>query len=383
MDLSVFFQPLEPNVLGASDTLSASCTVHTENNFPDFENARVAIIGVRSGDGSKGNESCAKGPDAFREKFYSLSPFKPAVEIVDLGNIDEGAEQKDTEFAIRETCAALMKIGVIPIVIGGGHHLSYASYAAYEQLEQTVNLVTVDNKLDIGEISDHKDNSNFLSHIILHKPNILFNFSNIGQQRSLVNPELLDLMEKMYFDTYRLGEVSGNILDMEPVIRNADLMSFDMNAIRAADAMANANAGPNGLFGQEACQLCRYAGISDRLSSVGFYEFNPDLDERGLSAQLLAEMVWYFIEGVSLRKGEYPKGDLDEYYKYIIELEDHQLVFYKSNKSDRWWMDVPYPAGMRNKYERHHIVPCTYSDYLTASNEDVPDRWWKTYQKLV
>jgi hypothetical protein len=46
-------------------------------------------------------------------------------------------------------------------------------------------------------------------------------------------------------------------------------------------------------------------------------------------------------------------------------------------------MDVPYPAGTEKKYERHHLVPCTYEEFQMASAEEMPDRWWKTYQKLV
>lgn len=383
MDISVFFQPVSADLVAENDKISDQVIFHKEDNFPSLEGIKIAIYGVRSSVGSPDNEGCKEAVSAFRESFYQLSQFKPKVEIADLGDIQAGAEQSDTEYAIRETNAHLIKQGIIPIVIGGSHELSFASYSAYEKLEQTVNLVSVDNTLDIGEMTEAKSSKNFLSHIILHQPNILFNFSNIAQQRSRVSPELLDLMEKMYFDTYRLGEVSGKVVDMEPVIRNADLLSFDMGAIRASDAPGNTNARPNGLYAQEACQICRYAGISDRLTSIGFYEFNPDEDPTGITAQLLGEMVWYFIEGFSLRKGDYPVCDLKDYYKYIIDLDDHQLIFYKSNRSDRWWMDVPYPAGKKNKYERHHLVPCTYADYQTASNEDVPDRWWKTYQKLV
>jgi hypothetical protein len=45
-------------------------------------------------------------------------------------------------------------------------------------------------------------------------------------------------------------------------------------------------------------------------------------------------------------------------------------------------MDVPYVSGSSTKYQRHHLVPCTYEDYQSATNEEMPDRWWKTFQKL-
>ncbi len=383
MDISVFFKPVSAELKGESATIAGNIRQHDSTGFPELDGAVVAIFGVRSGRGNAGNMGTYKGPDHFRKEFYTLSIITADLVILDLGDIEEGDSATDTEFAIRETCTFLMKQKIIPILIGGSHDLSYASYAAYEKMEHTVNLVTIDNKLDIAEMGDIRDSQNFLSHVILHQPNILFNFSNIGHQRSLIGEDMINLIEKMYFDTYRLGEVSGNIRLMEPVLRNADIVSFDLGAIRAADAPGNANARPNGLNAQEACQLCRYAGMSDKLSSIGFFELNPEFDSRGFTAQLLAEMVWYFIEGITLRKGDYPECGLDEYFKYIIDLEQHQLIFYKSDRSDRWWMDVPYPAGTKNKYERHHLVPCTYEDYQTATNDEVPDRWWRTYQKLV
>jgi len=383
MDISVFFKPLATESFLSKVAGIAQNTKFHSNAFPDLEGVHLAIVGVMAENGARHNTGCADAVKKFREKFYKLSSPSADLKIADLGDIAEGASPEDTAFAIRETCLFLLKNKIIPIVIGGSQDHTYAMYTAFEHLEQTVNLVTVDHRLDVGELKDLRDSENYLSHIILHQPNFLFNYSNIGHQRSIVSADLIDLMDKMFFDLYRLGDVSGNIHDMEPVIRNADIFSFDFSAIRASDAPGNAKAGPNGLFAQEACQLCRQAGMSDKLSLAGFFEYNPHLDERGINAQLLAEMVWYFIEGYVLRKGDYPNCDTSAYTRYIVDLDQHQLVFYKSDRSDRWWMDVPYPSGTYNKYERHHLVPCTYKDYQMATNEDLPDRWWRTYQKLV
>ena len=192
-------------------------------------------------------------------------------------------------------------------------------------------------------------------------------------------------MSNMYFDAHRLGDMQPFLHRTEPIIRNADILSFDIAAIRQSEAPGCSYAGPNGFYGDQAAQLCRYAGMSDKLSSFGIYEYNPELDHDGRTAHLAAQMIWCLIEGFSQRKRDYPVGDYAEYFKYIVPLlnEGHELVFYKSDKSDRWWMDVPYPTGQENKYERHHLVPCTYEEYQQATNEEMPDRWWKTYQKLV
>lgn len=238
--------------------------------------------------------------------------------------------------------------------------------------------------MDIGDADGDLNSQTYLGKIILHQPNYLFNFSNIGYQSYFVDTKALDLMTKLFFDSYRLGQVRANIEEVEPIVRNADILSFDISAIRQPDAPANNNSSPNGFYGEEACQIARYAGFSDKLSSIGFYETNPSLDNRSQTTHLVAQMIWYFIDGFYSRKKDFPIGDKTDYTKYSVILQEqkHELVFYKSNKSERWWMEVPYPPNKRIKYERHHLVPCSYSDYQTACNEDMPDRWWQTFQKL-
>jgi len=84
------------------------------------------------------------------------------------------------------------------------------------------------------------------------------------------------------------------------------------------------------------------------------------------------------------RKKDFPVGDKSNYKKYLVPISetDHQINFLKSDKSDRWWMEVPYPPDKRIKFERHHMIPCTYDDYLKSTQGTIPDLWWKTYQKL-
>lgn len=219
----------------------------------------------------------------------------------------------------------------------------------------------------------------------MQQPNYLFNYANIGYQTYLNDPEMPDLMKKLYFDYTRLGIARANIEENEPIIRNADLVSFDISSIRQADAPGNAYASPNGFYGEEACQLCRYAGMSDKLSSFGIYETNPILDLQGRTAHLAAQLIWHFMDGFSQRKEDKPHRDKSSYMKYIVTSHklNTDIVFYRSPRSDRWWMEVPCPNSLISKYERHYLVPCSYNDYQTALSHDLPDRWWQVYQKLM
>lgn len=386
MDISLYFESLR---FDPSDFIEGSIgrTISANfegSNFPDCANAQIAIIGVKEDRNATGNKGCANAPDYVRKYLYNLYPGPLKVNLVDLGNIAAGNTIQDTYFAISNVVSELIKANIVPVIIGGGQDLTYSNYLAYEKLEQTVNLVTVDPTFDLGD-PDHELNSkSYLSKIIVHQPNFLFNYSNIGYQTYFVDTASIELMDKLFFDAYRLGQVRASLDEVEPVVRNADMVSFDISAIRQADAPGNKNATPNGFYGEEACQIARYAGLSDKLTSIGFYEINPLNDLNNQTVHLAAQMIWYFIDGFCNRKRDYPVGDRTDYLKYRVVIKDskHEIVFYKSNKSDRWWMDVPYPKHQKIKYERHHLVPCSYKDYQVACNDEMPDRWWKTFQKL-
>jgi hypothetical protein len=188
----------------------------------------------------------------------------------------------------------------------------------------------------------------------------------------------------MYFDLYRLGQLQGNLEEAEPFVRDADILSFDISSVRRSDAPGTSHSTPNGLYGEEACQIFRYAGMSDKLSSVGIYEINPLSDNGNQTSELAAQLVWYFLEGFSNRKNDYPGASDKDYMKYTILIKgpDHDVIFYKSKKTGRWWMEVPFMTGKRTRYQRHSMVPCSYSDYQQACTGELPDRWWQAYQKL-
>jgi arginase family enzyme len=392
MSLSDFFTPIDLKKIAPKDGFFTSQLgdkiEHYSVAFPDLEQKTdIALIGVMDDRNAINNSGCALGPDYIREKLYRLNEGNYKTRIVDLGNIVRGEKVTDTYFALKTVVAELIKQDIVPIILGGGQDLTYAQYMAYEELEQKVDLVIIDSRFDLDDDQYHGSiettSGSYLNKIFLHEPNYLFNYSNLGYQTYFVSQDSLRVMDKLYFDVTRLGELAGQVAVTEPIIRNANMISFDIGAIRSSDAGANANASPNGFYGEEACQIARYAGFNDKLSSIGFYEFNPAYDNNGQSATLVAQMMWYFIDGFYNRKKDFPLNPKSQYliYKTSLKHEEHELVFVKSKKSDRWWMQVPYPSG-GSPNERFHLVPCRYDDYKTAVAGELPDLWWRTYQKL-
>jgi len=364
----------------SNQSLGKSIHIHTKKNgLPDIKDAHIAIIGVHEGRRAVDNFGTGDNFSVIRKYLYQLFPGNWFSKIVDLGNIPKGNDEDDTYFAVQEIITYLIKKNIVPIIIGGSQDLTYANYRAYDALEQSVNVTVVDTKFDLGNIEEEISSESFLSKIVMEKPSNLFNYYNIGYQTFFNSQEEIDLLEKLNFDSYRLGEVTNDIKLVEPIMRDTDMVSIDIGAVRRSEAPANNNAVPNGFYGEAICAIARYAGISDKVSSFGIYEYNAKLDEKDQTAHLIAQMIWYFIEGYNFRVNEYPFTSKTAYKKYIVPIEDTTINFYKSNKSDRWWMEVEH---YHNKVAKRALIPCTYQDYLRAGNQVIPERWWKTFRKL-
>lgn len=391
MHISSYFSPVQdihlPKVAKVTRNLLGDIfTTHSvEKGFPELVDIDIAIFGVDEDRGALENQGCGKAAESVREYLYKLKPGNHKLKVADLGDIIRGNKENDTYFAVTAVVEQLLELNIIPVVIGGGQELTYAIYKAYKNQQKIINITAIDNIFDLGESEDQLNSRSYLSHIILHKPNYLFNYTNIGYQTYFAEQAAIDLMHNLFFDINRLGVIHSDITLAEPLIRNADLFSFDMSAIRQSDAPGNANATPNGFYGEEACQLVRYAGMSDKVSAAGFFEMNPSLDCNGQTAHLLAQMIWYFMDGFYNRQGDDPSGDSDNYLRYNVQVSDFEdgIIFYKSKTNDRWWMELKCADNIREKYRRHYIVPCSAADYQTTLENEIPDRWWQAYQKLM
>ena len=358
--------------------LSNKVVFHTESEFPDISKIDIAIIGVLENRG-RVNEVTEISLSEIRKSIYSLFPGNWTKSIADLGDIQQGHSADDTYYALQKVISKLIKSNVIPIVIGGSQDLTYALYRGYDDLEQMVNVVSIDAKFDLGKQDDIISSNSYVSKMIVEEPNNLFNYSNLGFQTYFNSQEEIDLMDKLMFDSFRLGEVCSDISISEPVIRDADLISFDLTAVKSSDSGNNIDFQPNGFNGKEICSLSRYAGLSDKVSSIGIFNHNYTKQE----AVLISQIIWYFIDGVHYRSNEYPFGSKENYIKYMVPFENEDIVFYKSNKTERWWIEIPFFSNHNNKLKKNTLLPCSYNDYLSACNQEFPERWWKAQRKSI
>ena len=357
--LQNWLSPVAPSLLGKKKNLAfLRNSIIYHDQMPDLTKVKIALIGIEE-----------ETANATRKELYQFSfPFKN-LKVADLGNI----RKLDPTFLV-PVIKELVRSNILPILIGSNKLFAEAQLLAYQK--RIVHLALVDEKLVLSK----KRKSDYLNKHLNTSKSLALNLSIIGHQAHLTSPETDKILNDRYFERASLGNVRSNIEEIEPIIRDADVLSMNIAALRYADAPAQEFPSASGFFCEEACQISRYAGLSDKLTSVGFYGFYPKKDTNGQTAQVMAQLIWYFIDGYYNRKNDYP-ASTDGLVEYIVELKDQeeQITFWKSKKSGRWWMQIPVKS--KSKKQKHKLVPCSYQDYLSTCNEDLPNRLINAYKK--
>jgi len=374
MNLLQYFDQQQLLELKANDwqqhSVGAQIEIYSADHFIGSDFPQIVLLSV-----------CEPGDDShlfdIRLALYKLYFPEHRLKIADVGHY-VGTPEELSEVLLR-----IKEFGSLPLVISPEQSTSFSIYRMFCLREDTVNFVSIDEKPDLGEHNDLCGEENWLTHIIGHTPNYLFNYSLIGFQQYLSNTNQIKALQDFHFDLLRLGQIRNNIGMTEPVLRNADFFSFDISSIRSSDCTGAFKPGPNGLYAEEACQIIRYAGLSNRISSGLLSGWKSNFND-SITPQLIAQLIWHFLEGLSNRIPDGKIGNEIEYTVYKVsstEVEE-ELVFFKNNRNGRWWMNVPSHNRSHGKPIRYHMVPCNYDDYQQAMKGEIPDTWWNTYQKL-
>lgn len=344
--------------------LGARIRVHAGDEFPSLKGVRLAIVGVGASDA-----------DAVRSQLFPLSfPFE-GLKIADLGNI-----RNDNLSFLIPVLSELIQNRILPLVIGNDLYFGLSLYKALAGIVGQLNLVLVDAEIPFHQNSSHERNEAFQA-LLSSKDSGLFHLSLLGYQTHYASPETVRMLEHKNADLLRLGMVKANLPEIEPFIRDGDLQLVHINALKQAEAPGQANPSPSGLTVEDSCQICRYAGMSDKLKAFGIFGFRHEYDHRNATSQAVAQMAWYFLDGFYHRKGDFP-ASFDGLVEYIVELKqaDYPLTFWKSQKSGRWWIQAP--AGTSDNPQRHHLIPCSYADYKMACQDELPERLLNAFKRF-
>jgi formiminoglutamase len=381
MDLLHYFDPVDFEKFEYADwankklTLGALLQKNQEKIKP--EKADLIIIGVGE-DRNSNLPGAGKAPDEIRKHLYNLNRIGPRFKVLDLGNLKISQTVNDSYFALRDICEHILENHQTLIVLGGSQDLTFGMAKAFDG--RLFNMVTVDPKLDFRKGVKTINSENYLN-LIIEKQKNLYALTALAYQNYFVDAIDIDHYNNSHWDVKRLGQIRYDLTSVEPILRDANIFSFDINSLRYLDAPGQSMCSPNGLYSEEACQIARYAGTSDELKLAGFFNLIPDKDLSSNSTNLMAQIVWHFMEGFFNRKPEDPSEDSEDFNQFMVDMSNINmtLVFHQSRITGRWWMEI---SDFEDRKGGMYIVPCDEEDYKKASQGDIPDRWWKNIRKM-
>lgn len=383
MDLSAFFAPVTdvPSPVAAGDW--ATSVPRYDTTFPDWQAADIVLIGCREARGSA-EPALAEAANAIRSQLARFSRPHERAKIADLGDLRPRESLEAYYELVAYVLGQLFEAGKTVILLGGSQDLTFGAYLGAEGLAQPLEYVHIDGRFDLESGEQGLAEQAYNRRIFLHQPSHLFSYTNLGYQRYLVSDAQRQVLRDLHYPAIRYGELAGQIEEAEPWLREASLVSFDLAAVRMAEAPAAYGGTPGGFTGDEACRLARYAGLGYHLRAFWLGGLHPRLDPQASSSMLAAMLVWYVADGYYSRRDDYPLPDRSNLRKYAVRLHApvEAIDFYRHAGSDRWWMEVPYPDGLGRPAARSRLVPCSEKDYEFARTDDIPERWWLTFHKL-
>lgn len=368
-----FLEPISlaqlSNDEGYKDTQLGRHIAAYDESFPDITNADIVLVGCNEMRGAGLQYEHSDAANAVRKAFYKLFHWHSDVQVADVGNVKKGATLQDSYAAVKAVVSELIEHKKRVVIIGGSHDITLAQYGVYVANEKIIEAACVDAKIDLNMDSVLPE-ENFLMELLTGEPNFIRHYNHIGFQSYFVHPHMLETIDKLRFDCYRVGKVKDNVEEMEPNIRNAHLFSFDISAIQHAHAPANIST-PNGFTGEEACTLMQYAGMSPNISSIGIYGYHEENDIHGLTATQMAQMLWYLMDGIYKAKLETSIEERNNFNEFHLVFADFETVFLQSKRTGRWWMQT-----LDGKF-----IACSKTDYLLASNNEIPERWMRNAER--
>jgi arginase family enzyme len=379
MDIRFYFEPVDFNKhqnqgpLNWKHTLGSIIEKNTTSFSPsNTRNLQIAIIGAPF-DSSAKTQVKSDFPDKIRTELYQLANTGAKINIADFGNLKPAISLKGNYQAIRDITDYFNELKVTTIILGGSQDLTTGICEAFQK-NSFFSLTVIDSLLNTKKGREPVGAGNFLSSVFNTNPSI-FQFNLVGYQSHFV-PAVSFAKTQGVNQHIRLGIIRDNINHAEPVFRNSDVVSFDLGAIKISEAPGTLCGTANGLRSEEACQLAKFAGLSNRVKSFGLFGIDPQKEHKPQTIQLASQIVWYFTEGYQNRDAGPDKTEELLSYQVHMKGVEYPVIFLKNQVTGQWWMEF-------ESYDNKKLhVACTNEDYLQATENEIPEIWMKFIQKI-
>ena len=308
----------------------------------DPAGCRVALLGAPDDLGVRlnhGRPGAAEGPAAFRAALarfgttYDLARKEPlGVPVYDAGDVEpapgDSADALDeTHRRLTEACSALHTRGLVPVVIGGGHDLTFPAVRALaDRTGAPVGGINVDPHLDVRDTTGsgmpyrllidggHLDPCRFIELGVGRFSNSREHVEWLLERGATVILDEVVNPSAVVRNAGGDGSPSSGPIDRAfaaalPASGSVGFLSVDLDVIDGAQAPGVSSVNPAGLPATLVCDLARRAGADTRIGHFDIMELSPPNDDPsgvGRTARTAALIFLHFISGFSERPAAAP-----------------------------------------------------------------------------
>lgn len=291
--------------------------------------------------------------DSIRRELYKTSFSFNNIYLADLGNV----RNNSPEFILPILQEFLMQ-NINIIILGSNKQQFDSQLKAFENNFLNIGFIEKAGAILFDEGTQSLiNNSNSI-----HKAKL------IAYQTHLLNND--KLQDALYSHSMRLGQYRNNYREIEPVLRDVDLLMFNMDSIRYSEVPGIKNTSPSGLTSEEACQILKYLGLNSKINIIDIIGYEPKFDFHNQGAMMVSQLIWYYLDGIDQQISD-DIMDSASISNYVVELNDYNmsLNFFQSKKTGRWWIEVP-----KSSEKQSYFLPCSQEDYDKATVNEISNR---------
>ncbi len=301
----------------------------------------------------------------FRKYFYRLSKLDFEIPIVDLGDLVAGKTTDDSHYILQEVLSACHYKNAIPVIIGGSNDFAYSLFSALNFHFKNIDYTQISNVVSLSGEGEKISEKNYLNRIFSTKNFSIKNFHLLGYQKHLNELDSVKLIKEVEFDIVRLAEMMNSTERTEPFFRRADLVTLNCDAVESFSDAFSVHPQVNGLNRREICAYMKEIGLSENLKSVGIFNYNLET-ESPLNHQLLAQMLWYLIEGINIQQSHPKERD---YETFLVLIDEKSYTFKRDTFSDLWYFGED--ENIKN------CIACSREDFENAKKGNLNYRLLK------
>ena len=282
----------------------------------------IALLGFCCDEGVRrnlGRTGAKEGPDAIRSACKNLPLQGSHFVLVDAGNIicnDEDLE--GAQEALGQSVAQLKAANYMPIVLGGGHEVSYGTFLGIEKASGggCYGAINFDAHFDLREPNENGGNSGtgfyqMYQHCL--SAGREFNYLPIGIQQYSNTMRLFDLASQIanrYFlaEQFTNDQLEAILMSINGMVSNCDhlLLSIDLDVFSTCYAPGVSAPSYNGIAANSMFKrLVRHTVFSGKIDAINIAELNPSLDKDDRTAKLAASIIFDMVQAADLN-AEYP-----------------------------------------------------------------------------